>query len=178
MALVLGVLDGHGSREQYLPRHFQHAKKKKSVSVARPTIHTITKTIHTSCLLLMNFFSFEPPVQVYQSFTSFTHRLFVDLGNSKTSTMSLARLPENEKRQALQRYDEIQERQLNSTTAVDDFVDKAKSSLLFQYNWEELLSAAPLSINLIGSCYIACSLERATEITLELPLSGSFEHLS
>lgn len=92
--------------------------------------------------------------------------------------MSLARLPENEKRQALQRYDEIQERQLNSTTAVDDFVDKAKSSLLFQYNWEELLSAAPLSINLIGSCYIACSLERATEITLELPLSGSFEHLS
>ena len=48
-------------------------------------------------------------------------------------------------------YDALQEKQFSSSNAVDEFVDNAKCSLLFQYSWDESLSAAPLSIHLIGS---------------------------
>ena len=90
---------------------------------------------------------------------------------------TIANISEVEKSQKLQVYDTLQEKKLSSEDAVDDFVENAKCSLLFQYSWDESLSAAPLSINLIGSCYIACSVDAATAVTLPTPVTGSYKYL-
>ncbi|KAI1269761.1 hypothetical protein F5Y18DRAFT_109420 [Xylariaceae sp. FL1019] len=91
--------------------------------------------------------------------------------------MSVATLSDSAKKQALLKYDAIREQELSSNTAVQDFIQTTKSQLLFQHNWSELVGAAPLALNLIGSCYIACSVSRATEITLDRPASGDFQRL-
>ena len=41
-----------------------------------------------------------------------------------------------------------------------------KQSLLFQYDWAELLSAAPLCLSLMGSCYVAATSPDAVGMSL------------
>ncbi|KAF3940749.1 hypothetical protein ABW19_dt0206211 [Dactylella cylindrospora] len=46
------------------------------------------------------------------------------------------------------------------------FAKDVKNSLLFQYDWAELLSAAPLALSLMGSCYVAATSPLAKGISL------------
>lgn len=46
------------------------------------------------------------------------------------------------------------------------FVNEVKESLLFQFNWSELLSAAPTAISLLGSCHVAAASDEAAAISL------------
>ena len=86
-------------------------------------------------------------------------------------------LSESEKEKYLSGYDHLKEKEQQSTTAVSDYYTEAKNSLIFQYNWEELLGAAPMAINLIGSCYIASSTPVGISVTLTPP-QGGFKYLS
>lgn len=52
------------------------------------------------------------------------------------------------------------------------FAKDVKNSLLFKYDWSELLSAAPLCISLMGSCYVAATTEKAYSIELSKPQNG------
>jgi hypothetical protein len=58
------------------------------------------------------------------------------------------------------------------------FARDVKNSLLFQYDWAELLSAAPLALSLMGSCYVAASAPKAQGISLkEAEPKGGFTHI-
>ena len=85
-------------------------------------------------------------------------------------------LSEDEKRKYLAGYDNLKDKEQQSTTAAKDYYAEAKNSLIFQYNWEELLGATPMAINLIGSCYIASSTPVGISVTLTPP-QGGFKYL-
>lgn len=52
-------------------------------------------------------------------------------------------------------------------------VSEMKHSLIFQYNWEELLVSVPVALSCMGACYIATSSsEDAEGLTLDVPTSG------
>jgi hypothetical protein len=55
-------------------------------------------------------------------------------------------------------------------------VSEMKSSLIFQYNWEELLQCAPTAISCMGACFVASSSEKAT-VELVAPKDKPFQHL-
>ncbi|KAI3581869.1 hypothetical protein IWW34DRAFT_616467 [Fusarium oxysporum f. sp. albedinis] len=58
------------------------------------------------------------------------------------------------------------------------FVQEVKESLLFQYNWNELLSAAPTAITLVGACHVAAASPEAAAISLaDAVPSGGFKYL-
>lgn len=58
------------------------------------------------------------------------------------------------------------------------FVTEVKESLLFQYNWSELLSAAPTAISLMGACHVAAASEEAAKISLgDAAPAGGFKYL-
>jgi hypothetical protein len=59
-------------------------------------------------------------------------------------------------------------------TAGNQFVDELKSSTLFQFNWGELLSAAPTALSLMGSCWVAASAPIADQISMTkaVPIGG------
>ena len=86
-------------------------------------------------------------------------------------------LSEAAKEKYLAGYDSLKEKEQQSTTAVKDYSTEATNSLIFQYNWAELLGAAPMAINLIGSCYIASSTPVGMSVTLTPP-QGGFKYLS
>lgn len=47
--------------------------------------------------------------------------------------------------------------------AGQQFVTEIKDSMLFHCNWAELLSAAPMALSLMGSCWVAASKKEAGE---------------
>ncbi|KAJ0322286.1 hypothetical protein COL5a_008896 [Colletotrichum fioriniae] len=58
------------------------------------------------------------------------------------------------------------------------FVQEVKESLLFQYNWNELLSAAPTAITLVGACHVAAASPEAAAISLgDAVPAGGFKYL-
>lgn len=46
------------------------------------------------------------------------------------------------------------------------FTTEVKESMLFQYNWADLLSAAPTALSLLGACHVASSSQEAAAINL------------
>lgn len=56
----------------------------------------------------------------------------------------------------------------------NQFVSDMKASTLFQFNWGELLSAAPTALSLTGACWIAASAPVADQIrmTKSVPVGG------
>ncbi|MCJ1403032.1 hypothetical protein MMC11_006254 [Xylographa trunciseda] len=56
------------------------------------------------------------------------------------------------------------------------FVQDVSDSLILQQNWGDLLSAAPLSLSLLGACQIAASSPKAASVILEPP-QGGFKYL-
>ncbi|KAF4943369.1 hypothetical protein FGADI_13467 [Fusarium gaditjirri] len=58
------------------------------------------------------------------------------------------------------------------------FVQEVKESLLFQYNWNELLSAAPTAITLVSACHVAAASPEPAAISLaDAVPSGGFKYL-
>ena len=89
----------------------------------------------------------------------------------------IAKLSDDEKSQKLKIHDALEEKKFASTDVVDQFVDSVKGSQMFQIGWDEVLCAAPLSINLLGACYIACSVGSATAVTLPVRTSEPYKYL-
>jgi hypothetical protein len=66
----------------------------------------------------------------------------------------------------------------HSGKAGAQFCQEVKESLLFQYNWNELLSAAPTAITLVGACHVAAASPEAAAISLaDAVPSGGFKYL-
>jgi hypothetical protein len=61
----------------------------------------------------------------------------------------------------------------------NQFVTELKGSTLFQFNWSELLSAAPTALSLMGSCWIAAAAPKAEQIDMtdSVPVGG-FKYLT
>ena len=58
------------------------------------------------------------------------------------------------------------------------FVTEVKESMLFQYNWSDLLSAAPTAISLLGACHVASSSDEAAAINLsDATPAGGWKYL-
>ena len=57
-------------------------------------------------------------------------------------------------------------------TAAAQFVQETKMSAYLSYNWDELLTAAPIAISLLATCIMAASPQHAERIKLERPSGG------
>jgi len=58
------------------------------------------------------------------------------------------------------------------------FVTEVRESMLFQYNWADLLSAAPTALSLLGACHVASSSPEAAAISLGSAMpKGGWVHL-
>jgi hypothetical protein len=56
------------------------------------------------------------------------------------------------------------------------FAKDVKNSLISCYDWGQQLSAAPLALSLIGSCYVAATAPKAQGISLQdVAPSGGFK---
>ncbi|KAL7909519.1 hypothetical protein GGI35DRAFT_479785 [Trichoderma velutinum] len=59
------------------------------------------------------------------------------------------------------------------------FIDELKASTLFQFDWGELLSAAPTALYFMGSCWLAAANPTAEMISLaEVVPNGGFKYLT
>lgn len=56
-------------------------------------------------------------------------------------------------------------------------ISEMKSSLLFQYNWEELLMSAPVALSCLGGCYVASSSSTDAEMITFTTPTGGFKYL-
>lgn len=74
----------------------------------------------------------------------------------------------------LEAYDRARKAEI--ARSVPAFVQDVSDSLILQHNWGDLLSAAPLSLSLLGACQIAASTPKAASIILEPP-RGGFKYL-
>ena len=59
----------------------------------------------------------------------------------------------------------------------DKVIEEIKNSVIFQYNWQDLLQSAPIAVSSTGACYAACFGEAGMKVKLEPPLSGSFKFI-
>jgi hypothetical protein len=64
------------------------------------------------------------------------------------------------------------------TTSTAEYVQDVKQSLLFRpgFNWNDLLSAAPVSVSLLGSLFVASTVPDALQIKI-IPPDGGFKYL-
>jgi hypothetical protein len=46
------------------------------------------------------------------------------------------------------------------------FVTEVRESMLYRYNWADLLSAAPTALSLLGACFLVSSSQEASAISL------------
>jgi hypothetical protein len=60
----------------------------------------------------------------------------------------------------------------NREDVTDKVVDEIKHSMIFQYNWEELLQSGPVALTCLGSCFIATASNTSQGLTLEPPRNG------
>jgi hypothetical protein len=79
---------------------------------------------------------------------------------------------------ALQKRNDDRLQKQGSGSAAVAFAKDVKQSLLFQYDWAELLSAAPLCLSMMGSCYVAATCPEATGMSLkECEPKGGFKKI-
>jgi hypothetical protein len=64
----------------------------------------------------------------------------------------------------------------NINDVTDRVVDEIKCSIVFQYNWEDLLQSGPVALTCLGSCFIATASNTSRSLTLEHP-TGGFQFL-
>lgn len=69
--------------------------------------------------------------------------------------------------QALQKRNDDRLAKQGNGNAATAFAKDVKQSLLFQYDWGELLSAAPMCLSLMGACYVASTSPKAAGMSLE-----------
>ena len=78
----------------------------------------------------------------------------------------------------LQKRDEDRLRKQGGGNAALAFAKDVKQSLLFKYDWSELLSAAPMCLALMGSCFVAATSPKATGMSLkECEPRGGFKKI-
>ncbi|PNP59154.1 hypothetical protein THARTR1_01402 [Trichoderma harzianum] len=65
----------------------------------------------------------------------------------------------------------------NRPDITDDAVNEIKNSIIFQYNWEELLQSGPVALTSIGSCFIACTSKGSDHIQLDPPEGEKFQFI-
>ncbi|KAJ4856908.1 hypothetical protein T069G_07805 [Trichoderma breve] len=65
----------------------------------------------------------------------------------------------------------------NRPDITNDAVDEIKNSIIFQYNWEELLQSGPVALTSIGSCFIACTSKGSDHIQLDPPEGKEYQHI-
>lgn len=65
---------------------------------------------------------------------------------------------------------------LKAQAKAAEFSREISDSLILQYNWGDLLSAAPLALKYVGLCQLIASAPAAAGIKLKCPSRG-FEHL-
>lgn len=63
----------------------------------------------------------------------------------------------------------------DSSVVAEQMLREIRSSLVFQFRWEDLLMSAPLSLNCLGACILAGN-SKAVDVKLEAPKKG-FEYL-
>jgi hypothetical protein len=81
--------------------------------------------------------------------------------------------------------DDVRRMQMNTVKSEyggkmsNQFVAELKGSTLFQFNWSELLSAAPTALSLMGGCWLAASNPKAEKIFLTNSVpTGGFKYLT
>lgn len=52
-----------------------------------------------------------------------------------------------------------------------------KNTILFQTNWETLLTSAPIAIGALGACCVAANSPHLDRVELAPPASGKFTYL-
>lgn len=87
--------------------------------------------------------------------------------HTSIATMALTTTKASEELQALQDRNSQRLAKQGAGNAGVAFAKDVKQSLLFQYDWGELLSAAPMCLSLMGACYVAATSPKATGMTLE-----------
>lgn len=59
------------------------------------------------------------------------------------------------------------------------FIDELKGATLFQFDWGELLSAAPTALSFMGSCWLAAANPTAEMISLaDVVPEGGFKYMT
>lgn len=89
--------------------------------------------------------------------------LFPHLAERNTFAMALNQV------NALAEFEKANQQRLKDDfggKAGTKFVKEVQESMLFQYNWADLLSAAPTALSLLGACHVASSSEEASAIRL------------
>ncbi|KAK3321875.1 hypothetical protein B0H66DRAFT_581333 [Apodospora peruviana] len=71
---------------------------------------------------------------------------------------------------------EAKEKRDFAPNVTSQIIVEMKSSLLFQFSWEELLQSAPTAISSMGACFIASSSKKAT-LPLTPPSDKGFQYL-
>lgn len=56
-------------------------------------------------------------------------------------------------------------------------INEIKNSVVFQYNWQDILQSAPVAVSSAGACYAACFGDAGMLIELKPPPSGSFKFI-
>lgn len=83
--------------------------------------------------------------------------------------------------QVAQDVERVQSQQLKSQYGgklSNQFVDELKSSTMFQYDWSELIGAAPTALALMGSLWIAAADPKADKISMVKSMpTGGFKHI-
>lgn len=74
----------------------------------------------------------------------------------------------------LEDYQHLKDLEAQPTAA--QFSQEISDSLIVQYNWGDLLSAAPLALSFVGTCQLVASAPAASGIKLKRP-SRDFIHL-
>ena len=81
-----------------------------------------------------------------------------------------------------QKVEEIQRNNLNREyggKASNEFVEQLKASTLFQFDWSELLCAAPAALSTFGDCWIAASVPIADQVSMKISMpTNGFNHLT
>ncbi|KAI1171833.1 hypothetical protein F4777DRAFT_593418 [Nemania sp. FL0916] len=60
----------------------------------------------------------------------------------------------------------------NRDDVTDKVIDEIKSSIIFQYSWEDLLQSAPVALTCMGSCFIATASNTSRSLILSPPEKG------
>lgn len=71
---------------------------------------------------------------------------------------------------AIEKYEQFRQIQTKKTSV--DFLDEVKGSLAFKLNWAEALSAAPITLSILGCCYLAAASKPAAGVIIHPPAGG------
>lgn len=81
--------------------------------------------------------------------------------------MAIVTVQASKELQELQKRNDARLESQGAGNAAVAFAKDVKQSLLFRYDWSELLFAAPLCLSLMGSCYVAATSDKARGMSLK-----------